>query len=66
MMVDRGASQCFVSESVTYKLKRHIEPTSRFSVTLGNGTCAQSGGVCKNVPLMNDSELFLILLCLFS
>lgn len=63
IMIDKGASHCFIAEHVARKLNWDIEPTSRFSVVLGDGTCIHAGGVCKKVPLVLDSELFHISCC---
>ncbi|KAL6508768.1 hypothetical protein OROHE_021327 [Orobanche hederae] len=60
VMIDSGASHCFVSEQVAAKLKLNIEPTTLFSVVLGDGTRVRAGGICKNVPLRLDSGSFSI------
>ncbi|XP_057806177.1 uncharacterized protein LOC131021105 [Salvia miltiorrhiza] len=60
LMVDNGASHCFVSEKVARKLNWQIEPTTSFSVVLGDGSRVRTGGICKDVPLTLDTETFYI------
>lgn len=60
IMINSGASHCFVTEQVAKLLNRVIEPTNCFSVILGDGTRVQTGGIYNNVPLILDSKIFYI------
>lgn len=65
LMIDSGASHCFVSEKVAQKLNWDVEPTARFSVLLGDGSRVHASGICKNIPLLLEAAgaLFYFLLC---
>ncbi|XP_042024271.1 uncharacterized protein LOC121771535 [Salvia splendens] len=60
IMIDSGASHCFISEEAVRKMKLPVTPTSKFSVTLGNGTRVRAGGICREVPLWIESNVFII------
>ncbi|KAG6385384.1 hypothetical protein SASPL_154219 [Salvia splendens] len=56
MMIDSGASHCFMSEHVSHRLGLHVSPTAPFSVRLGDGSKVRSGGFCPNISLQLASE----------
>lgn len=58
LMIDIGASHCFISERMASQLQLDIDSSSRFFVLLANGTRVLTRRLCKNVPLLLDYELF--------
>ncbi|XP_042026373.1 uncharacterized protein LOC121773559 [Salvia splendens] len=46
VMVDSGASHCFISDQLVSRLQLPITPTSPYSVTLGNGSSVGASGIC--------------------
>ncbi|XP_042045394.1 uncharacterized protein LOC121791530 [Salvia splendens] len=58
VMVDSGASHCFISEQLASTLRLQITSTSPYSVLLGDGTKRRANGICHQVPLTMASETF--------
>lgn len=58
LMMDIGASHCFISERMASQLQLDIDSSLRFFVLLANGTRVLTRGLFKNVPLLLDYELF--------
>lgn len=50
LMIDSGASHCFVSETLVHKLSLLVQSTS-FVVKLGDGQCLTSLGYCPALPI---------------
>ncbi|XP_057790733.1 uncharacterized protein LOC131007835 [Salvia miltiorrhiza] len=60
IMVDSGASHCFISEKMATALQLQVDSIVHSSVTLGDGTRVRSRGFCKDVPLLLDGVIFSI------
>ncbi|XP_042044637.1 uncharacterized protein LOC121790506 [Salvia splendens] len=60
IMVDSGASHCFISDQLATRLQLPITPTASYAVTLGDGSRVRTSGICHAVPLQLASELFSI------
>lgn len=60
IMVDRGASHCFIADHMATSLGVEITSTATFAVRLGNGSKMRSGGICQNVKLDLASEEFIL------
>ncbi|KAG6399690.1 hypothetical protein SASPL_141171 [Salvia splendens] len=60
IMVDSGASHCFIADHMATSLGLEITPTTTFSVRLGDGSKVRSGGICQNVKLGLASEEFIL------
>ncbi|XP_042027355.1 uncharacterized protein LOC121774573 [Salvia splendens] len=60
VMVDSGASHCFIADHVATRLGLVITSTTTFSVRLGDGTKVRSGGICHDVKLLLALEPFLL------
>ncbi|XP_042028869.1 uncharacterized protein LOC121775856 [Salvia splendens] len=60
VMVNSGASHCFISEQLAQQLQLPITPTKPYSVILGDGTSRRAAGLCQKVPLVLDRESFAV------
>ena len=60
VMVDSGASHCFISDRVARDLKLQVTPTKPFAVRLGDGSQVMTAGICQNISLRLTSEVFLV------
>ncbi|XP_047979195.1 uncharacterized protein LOC125221112 [Salvia hispanica] len=60
VMVDTGASHCFISEQLAQQLQFPVTPTAPYSVILGNGTTRRAAGICRGVPLVLEKEMFAV------
>lgn len=49
VLIDSGASQCFVSERLARDLGMRVEPTPQFGVCFGDGHKSVSQGLCKGL-----------------
>ena len=60
VMVDSGASHCFVSDKVVAQLQLQVTPTAPYSVRLGDGSLVRAEGICRDIPLLLASEVFVV------
>ena len=51
VMVDSGASHCFINQIAIDKLGLHVTSTGKFGVRLGDGSSSISRGVCRDVKV---------------
>ena len=66
IMVDSGASPCFISAALADSLQLPVTPTAAYSVTLGDESKVRSSGICQGVPLRLASAEFMVSCYVFS
>lgn len=60
VMIDSGASHCFISDRIVEDLQLRVTPTASYSVRLGDGSSVRAAGICRNVSLTMASEVFVV------
>ncbi|KAH6796539.1 hypothetical protein C2S52_021093 [Perilla frutescens var. hirtella] len=58
VMVDSGASHCFISDRLAHSLDLFITATTPFSVRLGDGSLVRTAGFCQDIPLVLADNTF--------
>lgn len=52
MMIDSGASHCFITQSAVERLKLPVSTTQKIGVRPGDGHRTETQGMCKGISIV--------------
>lgn len=65
LMVDSGATHCFVSEGVIREFRWPVNKELKLDVVLGDGSRIKTLGVCSNLPITLNGVVYQVMCYIF-